>query len=333
MFSFAFIPLLAGLGYALPQNDCVTTTTEVVIPTVTKTWSTTDVQTVTATTPRDLGTFTDIVQLTSTKTLQTLTSTSTECTATGPVTKQPTTTVYTTAGASAPDSYDESSAPAYGPAPYTKRSPLEIAARQDGGCTVTETFTTTFGSTYEFYAIPSVTSTFTRYEAFTQATVTSTSSGFVTAYAIATATATVEAKCGPTANATAVNATTATVTQDARCAPSALTSEYNGYGLDYSGDTPAGGATFETNTTDASSCCQLCAEADRCAASSWDLRTGECKLEFPITYNTGELSCGQGMLVRYHFGPNHPMEPGTGLYVAEVCGTAGYASSRPDDGT
>ena len=154
-------------------------------------------------------------------------------------TKQPTTTVYTTSGASTPDSYDDSPAPTYGPAPYTKRSPLEIAARQDGGCTVTETFTTTFGSTYEFYAIPSLTSTFTQYEAFTQATVTSTSSGG-TAYAIATATATTEAKCGPTVNGTAVNATTSTVTQDARCAPSALTSEYNGYGLDYSGDTPAG---------------------------------------------------------------------------------------------
>ncbi|GAB1738169.1 hypothetical protein NU219Hw_g2699t1 [Hortaea werneckii] len=333
MLSFAFIPLLAGLGHALPQNDCVTTTTEVIIPTGTATWSTTDVQTITATTPRDLGTFTDIVHLSSTKTLQTLTSTTTECTATGTVTKQPTTTVYTTSGASSdPGSYDESSAPAYGPAPYTKRSPLEIAARQDEACTVTETFTTTYGSTYEFHAIPSMTSTFTHYTEFTQATVTSTSSGG-TAYAIATATATAEAKCGPTANGTAINATTSTVTQDARCAPSALTSEYNGYGLDYSSDTTGGGATFETNTTDASACCQLCADADRCAASSWDLRTGECKLEFPVAYNTGELSCGLGMRVFYHYGPAHPMEPGTGLYVAELCGYAGYASSRPDDGT
>ncbi|KAI7495302.1 hypothetical protein KC367_g7443 [Hortaea werneckii] len=332
MLSFAFIPLLAGLGHALPQNECVTTTTEVIIPTVTVTYSTTPVQTVKATTPRDFGTYTDIIRLSSTKTLQTVTTTSTECTATGTVTKQPTTTVYTTAGASAPDSYDESSAPAEGPAPYTKRSPLEIAARQDGACTVTETFTTTYGSTYEFYAIPSVTSTYTRYTEFTQATVTSTSSGG-TAYAIATATASMEAKCGPTANSTAVNATTSTVTQDARCAPSALTSEYNGYGLDYSDDTTGGGATFETNTTDASTCCQLCAEADSCSASQWDIRNGECKLEFPVRYDSGGLSCGQGMLVYYNYGPNHPMEPGTGLYVAELCGYASYAAGRPDDGT
>ena len=85
MLSFAFIPLLAGLGHALPQNECVTTTTEVIIPTVTVTYSTTPVQTVTATTPRDFGTYTDIIRLSSTKTLQTVTTTSTECTATGTV--------------------------------------------------------------------------------------------------------------------------------------------------------------------------------------------------------------------------------------------------------
>ncbi|KAI7372081.1 hypothetical protein KC354_g43 [Hortaea werneckii] len=50
-----------------------------------RTSATTPVQTVTATTPRDFGTSTDIIRLSSTKTLQTVTTTSTECTATGTV--------------------------------------------------------------------------------------------------------------------------------------------------------------------------------------------------------------------------------------------------------
>ena len=86
MLSFALLPLLAGLGYGLPQaanDNCETTTTEVIIPTATNTWTATEVSTVTASTARDLGTHTSIVQLSSTKTSQTLTETSTLCTASG----------------------------------------------------------------------------------------------------------------------------------------------------------------------------------------------------------------------------------------------------------
>ena len=175
-----------------------------------------------------------------------------------------------------------------------------------------------------------MTSTYTRYTDFSQATVTSTSSGG-TDYAIATATATTEAVCGPTANSTAPG--TSTVTRDARCAPSAIISEQNGFGLDYSSSTPAGGATFVTNATDASACCQLCADAYKCGASSWDIRNHECKLEFPIGYDTGELNCGYSLLTYYIYGPAHPMEPGSGMYIAELCGNTIIAAGHPDDGT
>lgn len=195
---------------------------------------------------------------------------------------------------------------------------------------MTSTFTTTFGQTYTFIAIPDETSTFTEYTDFTQASVTSTSYGG-TAYAIATASATTEAICGPAANRTAT--ATSTVTRDSRCAPSAMVSAYNGFGLEYSSDTPAGGATFKTNATDASSCCQLCAEADSCAAASWDIRNGACKLEFPVDPESGAMNCGEGLLAYYDAGPNSPMKPGTGLFVAELCGNAEYSNAKPDDGT
>jgi len=84
MLSFTLLPLLAGLGYALPQAvSCVTTTVEIIIPTTTATYTTTDVTTIHATTAEDLGTFTLVERESSTKTLQTLTSTSTACTASG----------------------------------------------------------------------------------------------------------------------------------------------------------------------------------------------------------------------------------------------------------
>jgi hypothetical protein len=49
------------------------------VPTGTYTYTTTPVTTIYATTPRDLGTFTDIVVVSSTRTIQTLTTTATEC--------------------------------------------------------------------------------------------------------------------------------------------------------------------------------------------------------------------------------------------------------------
>lgn len=225
-----------------------------------------------------------------------------------------TSTVYTTSGVAATSG-------------YTKRNVLD--RRDNTACTVTSTFTTTYGQT-EAFVEASETSTFHDYSEFIEYTTTSTRYGG-TAYAIATAVATSYAVCGPTANATA--ASTTTVTQDARCAPSALTSEYDGFGLEYADDTPAGGATYVTSTSDASECCQLCAEAVSCAASSWDVRTEDCKLEFPTDYNTGDLNCGEGLLVYYDAGPDHPMAPGTGLYVGTLCGDVEYGNAAPDDGT
>jgi hypothetical protein len=305
---YTVAPLLAAIGYALPQA-CKTITEEVIVPTSTATYLSTYVTTVTATTPKDLGTFTDMVRVSSTKTLETLTSTETDCAGNH---TQPTATIYTTASAS-------SESPA-SPSQYARG----LFAREEADCTVTKTSTTTYGQTYTF-APASGTSTYTAYTEFTQATVTSTTSGF-TAYDIGTATT------------TACPSSAATTTQDARCAPSALISaagvrdDTTQYGLSYAQLTSSG-ATYRANTTDASSCCQLCAEADKCAASSWDSRTGACTLAFPVQFDSGELSCGLGLQVYYGAGPNHPMEPGSGLFVAEVCGRVAFANAKPDDGT
>lgn len=188
--------------------------------------------------------------------------------------------------------------------------------------------TTTYGGTV--VEVPAgKTSTFTAYTAYTHADATSTESGF-TAYAIATALTT--APGGETCDSPS------TTTQDARCAPSALISAAGAsesstqYGLSYAQRTESG-ATYSTNTTDASACCQLCAEADKCAASAWDIRTGGCRLEFPVDWRSGELNCGSGLQAYYGAGPAHPMEPGTGLFVAELCGSATFAGAKPDDGT
>lgn len=80
MKAVAFAPLLAGMVYALPKA-CHTTTKQVIVPTSTATYLSTHVKTVHATTPEDLGTFTDVVRVSSTKTLETITATKTDCTA------------------------------------------------------------------------------------------------------------------------------------------------------------------------------------------------------------------------------------------------------------
>lgn len=82
--TFALILTLAGLALAIPQK-CSTVTTEVVVPKVTSTYSTTDVSTVQATEPMDQGTFTWVSTISSTNVLMTLTSTSTACGASGTV--------------------------------------------------------------------------------------------------------------------------------------------------------------------------------------------------------------------------------------------------------
>lgn len=85
MRSFAPLVLLAGLTNALPQSaspSCVTVTSEVIVPTTTYTFSSTSVTTEHATTAKDLGTFTLVTTISSTSTLESLTTTSTECTET-----------------------------------------------------------------------------------------------------------------------------------------------------------------------------------------------------------------------------------------------------------
>ncbi|EME79611.1 uncharacterized protein MYCFIDRAFT_183765 [Pseudocercospora fijiensis CIRAD86] len=85
MLLFAFLPLLASLGDALPQEDCSTTTKQVIVPTRTATYTSTVVVTERPSTARNLGTFTLWTTISSTKTLQTLTSTETTCGETGVV--------------------------------------------------------------------------------------------------------------------------------------------------------------------------------------------------------------------------------------------------------
>lgn len=212
--------------------------------------------------------------------------------------------------------------------------PGAVNKRQGGNhrrasCTVTETSYTTYGQT-QVWAAAGKTSTFTAYTAYTQATITSMKyTG--TEHVIATETATADATCGDTTETVAT--WTSTVSLDARCSPAAMTSAANDFGIDYLSDVPASGATFETSADSASSCCQLCAEANKCAASAWDIRSGRCKLEFPTAWDTGALSCGQGLLGYYKFGPNHPMSPGAGWYISEICGSVQFAQEQPDDGT
>ncbi|KAK0290381.1 hypothetical protein LTR35_002324 [Friedmanniomyces endolithicus] len=323
MRSFAFAgALLAGLSYALPQDGgCVTVTSEVIVPTSTATYTTTDVSTIYASTAEDLGTFTLVTRESSTTTLLTVTSTVPACTGTN---NGSTRTIYTTSVATPANVVSSSSAAAGGPPGYYAKRALGLSPRQTA-CTTTTTFTTTYGATYTFVAAPNATSTFTDYTAFSQATVTSTQYGG-TAYTIASATTTAPASSCPTGNTT--------TTQDARCAPSALISAYAGYGLEYASDVPGSGAAYKTATQDASSCCQLCADTQHCAATTWDVRTGNCTLEFPVEFDTGALSCGsEAALVYYDAGPDHPMAPGMGLYVAQLCGTVEFGSAPPDDGT
>lgn len=219
------------------------------------------------------------------------------------------------------------SAPGPSSSAYPNKRALGLNPRD--GCTVTVTSTTTYGQTHT-YVPAGKTSTYWDYTAFTQETITSTTSDG-TAYAIATAYSTTPTKCGDvTVTPTLL---TTTVTLDPRCSPSAMTSAYNGYGIEWLSDTPTSGATYQTNTTDSSACCQLCAEAEDCAASAWDIRTGACKLEFPVDYSSGEMNCGEGLLGYYNAGPNHPMSPGAGWFVAQICGNAQYGSAKPDDGT
>lgn len=79
MHIFALLPLCAGIAYALPQDNCETTTVQVIEPTTTATYTSTAVVTVRPSTAQDLGTFTLVSTIKSTKTHFTLTTSSTEC--------------------------------------------------------------------------------------------------------------------------------------------------------------------------------------------------------------------------------------------------------------
>ncbi|KAI9664068.1 MAG: hypothetical protein M1821_007559 [Bathelium mastoideum] len=207
-----------------------------------------------------------------------------------------------------------------------------LFARQDAGCTVTTTFTTTYGVT-ETYIPANKTSTFSDYTDFTQHTVTRTYSGGH-AYAVATATTTTAVPCGATTITSNATATT-TTTQDARCAPSAMMSQYQGYGLNWlEEEIYSDGATYVTTADDASACCQLCADAQDCASSAWDIRSNACRLQFDVNSSSGELECGQvGVVGMNDYGPLEPMAPGTGWYLAALCGTVEGEPGPPDDGT
>lgn len=199
-------------------------------------------------------------------------------------------------------------------------------------CTVTTTMTTTVGQTYVFVPGTS-TKLYTQYTQFSQATVTVTTySG--TAYAVASETATITP-----AAADASAAACATVVRDARCKPSAMVSAAGGtnntqYGLVSKSDVPTSGARYSTTTGDASACCQMCAGMDEiCAGSAWDVRTSACFLEFAVDPLSGALDCGESLLAYYDAGPDRPMAPGAGWWVADMCGSAEYGSAPPDDGT
>lgn len=236
------------------------------------------------------------------------------------ITKKPVTTKKATTKKSTSTSHSSSHSVSHSSS-STKKYPGNYARQDSAICTVTYYLTTTYGQTAT-YLSALTTSTYYDYTAYTQETVTSTKSDGTT-YGVASATTTVSAAC----------AVPTTVTQDARCAPAALQSAYNGFGLSYSSDTPTGGAHFTTTATDASACCQLCAEATSCAASLFDIRTNVCKLEFPLDYGTTNLNCGEGALVYYGAGPNNPLAPGVGLYVGTICGNVQYGNAEPDDGT
>ncbi|EME43881.1 hypothetical protein DOTSEDRAFT_71628 [Dothistroma septosporum NZE10] len=306
---FAILLLVAGWSYALPQDGCTTYTTQQIVPTTTATYLSTAVVTEYATTPRDLGTFTYVETISTTKTLETLTATTNTCESVDTVPAP-----YNTATVYSSDFTD------------SKRG-LGLAPRD--GCTITVTSTTTYGQTQTF--VPAgKTRTFTEYTAYTQATETRTTTGGK-AYAIATETVTKPTQCGSVT--VTPTESTATVTLNAQCSPSAMISAYNNFGIDYLSDTPASGATYETTASDASACCQLCADANDCAASAWDIRSGVCKLEFPVDPTTGELNCGEGLLGYYDAGPNHPLAPGAGWYIATVCGNVQFGNTPPDDGS
>lgn len=167
---------------------------------------------------------------------------------------------------------------------------------------------------------PTVTSTV--YTNTEQDTVTETTCSGTT-IAVASASTTVSADC-------------CTKTLDARCAPSAIITSggpggSNGeFGIEYYD--ASGGTTYVTSTPDAASCCQLCADAYKCAQSVWDSTSDTCTLIFAADSESADLSCGY-MYAYYDAGPDSPLAPGAGLWIAPICGGIGTYQAAPDDGT
>ena len=86
MLSLALLPLLAAVSYALPQETaCATIIKQIIVPTKTATYASTAVVTVYPTTAKNLGVFTLISTISDTTTVQTMTSTTTSCAASGTV--------------------------------------------------------------------------------------------------------------------------------------------------------------------------------------------------------------------------------------------------------
>ncbi|QIX01241.1 hypothetical protein AMS68_006758 [Peltaster fructicola] len=306
---------------ALPASTCATVTSEVIVPTTTYTFSSTFVTTERQSTPH-LGTWTEWVVVPETKTLRTLTTTTTDCTAYGTVKTTAPVTVY--------------------PTPQTSAIYPALAVRGNSeqpapSCTVTTTVSTTVGATW-VYVAANQTSTFTEYTAWSMETISSTTSTGTT-YMIATATTKTCQMCGPTTTLASNGTTQPTTTYDARClsptsaaSAAASTGSIPTYGFSYLDDHPGGGALFRTTTSNPQACCQLCVEQSGCAGSAWDIRSNECRLEFPVG-SDGNPSCGAAAQAYYDFGPVHPMAPGTGWYLSPVCGRFDIANAKPDDGT
>ena len=221
----------------------------------------------------------------------------------------------------------------YTSAAARKRSPAgrnALRPRQDTDCTITSTVTEYYTTGIE--GSTSKTRTITEYPTTVEESTTLTFTGG-SAYVFATGTSTVSAPCGAT---TVVNnATTSTVTQAAQCAPSALGSEYFGDGVNYLTFSYAfPEAWYDTTASDASSCCQLCADLGNCATSGWDIRTNKCRLQFGIDGDTAQPVCGGlGLYAFVDAGPDHPLPAGAGYYVGALCGTYDYFTEPPDDGT
>ncbi|KAI1368018.1 hypothetical protein F5Y08DRAFT_20513 [Xylaria arbuscula] len=104
---------------------------------------------------------------------------------------------------------------------------------------------------------------------------------------------------------------TVTKTMDARCAPTNLVSDYNNVGLlasSYNTNVTVVYTSAGPYGTDPSWCCQLCLENEGCGASMWGPyetcglyyhgdQSGEPQCDYILSYTTGDVIPGQGIVV------------------------------------